>query len=530
MTGLGNFIIDFLDYLKEYEGFSVSEDTASFILSSISSASLDITEEEEIMNILRLSVCKTAEQYNSFPAIFHFFFTHQIEINTERKKKEIKVNSLRKKLENLKKESEQGNRDAVDNPFENMAGRASFLKKTEKNRKALERLINEAKITQETKVLLHLLCFNKSCEHFSDKLMLQVLENIKSFIKEAAFKAALMGNKEVIEILKKAKSVTEKEVERIKEQSAAGEGKKAEMEAIQSELDQLLKKMSDGSQIYKKQSMNHREVFLSGHNCVNSSSQGDIIFSKNISNISKSDMESLLYYIRKNAKRFKTQISKNIRSDKRLKYDVKNIVKKACSTDGVPLRLIFRKSIENKPKLVLFLDVSGSCSAASRLMLLFIYYLKQAFAGGCEAYVFVNSLHNITSFMNAKVPTDAADKVLASIPTRGVYSDYYTPLKSFYDNNMSSVNKNTIVMFIGDARNNRNASGEEYIKAISRKSRACFWLNTEDENKWDTGDSIVSCYSRYMQETLPVLTVGDLVNFVTNFRVKKGFANGSRIS
>ena len=213
-----------------------------------------------------------------------------------------------------------------------------------------------------------------------------------------------------------------------------------------------------------------------------------------------------------------------------MKYDVKNIVKKACSTDGVPLRLIFRKPIENKPKLVLFLDVSGSCSAASRLMLLFIYYLKQAFAGGCEAYVFVNSLHNITSFMNAKVPTDAVDKVLASIPTRGVYSDYYTPLKSFYDNNMSSVNKNTIVMFIGDARNNRNASGEEYIKAISRKSRACFWLNTEDENKWDTGDSIVSCYSRYMQETLPVLTVGDLVNFVTNFRVKKGFANGSRIS
>ena len=55
-----------------------------------------------------------------------------------------------------------------------------------------------------------------------------------------------------------------------------------------------------------------------------------------------------------------------------------------------------------------------------------------------------------------------------------------------------------IFIYIGDARNNKNASGEDYVKAIARKAKKAFWLNTEEVDKWNHGDSIMGVYAKYM--------------------------------
>ena len=74
------------------------------------------------------------------------------------------------------------------------------------------------------------------------------------------------------------------------------------------------------------------------------------------------------------------------------------------------------------------------------------------------------------------------------------------------------------MFFIGDARNNKNKSGEWYLKALSRRSRKAYWLNTEAIEKWNRGDSIMSIYAPYMERTVQVTNVGELLNFLLDVR------------
>lgn len=79
---------------------------------------------------------------------------------------------------------------------------------------------------------------------------------------------------------------------------------------------------------------------------------------------------------------------------------------------------------------------------------------------------------------------------------------------------MSKVAGDPYVYFIGDVRNNKNPSGEEYVKAIARKAKKAFWLNPEDMADWNQGDSIIGTYARYMTEVVQTTTAAELLGFL----------------
>ena len=79
---------------------------------------------------------------------------------------------------------------------------------------------------------------------------------------------------------------------------------------------------------------------------------------------------------------------------------------------------------------------------------------------------------------------------------------------------MSEVTGDSYVYFIGDARNNKNASGEDYVKAIARKAKKAFWLNTEPADKWNHGDSIMGTYSKYMTKIAQTANPAELLGFL----------------
>ena len=526
-----SFLVDFLNYLKESEGFITSGDIPAFILTEIHSSSADITSEEEIMNIIRSAVCKNPEQYIDFPEIFSEYYKNEKRRIDEINKTREKADALKNKLETIREKEREDikkNTEERNFIFDNIDKRDAFLRKAKKHEGYLKELINGGKLEKETKELANLFFFDKQCETFPDGLLSQMLSELLGFAKSAAFEAAMAGKKPVVDILKTAKDSIEKIKKSTDKELSPIQNGPSEAEIIQKQLEQAMEELGSlqSAEIVKSRSLNHRQSFIGGKNSIKSRSKGEPMLDKRLDKVSNKDMKMLQHYIKKNATKFKTKISRNIGTSRKESYDMKNIIKKACSSDGIPMKLLFKKPVQNKPELVLILDISGSCSHASKLMLLFMYYLKQAFAGGCRAYVFVNYLYDVTSFLNTKTPLQAVDSILKSIPTRGVYSDYDAPFRYFYKNNMETINKDSIVVFIGDARNNANPTGEKYIEAISRKSRACFWLNTEEETEWNTGDSIISCYAKYMQDVLPVLTVGQLIDFITNFKIRKGVFYG----
>ena len=111
-------------------------------------------------------------------------------------------------------------------------------------------------------------------------------------------------------------------------------------------------------------------------------------------------------------------------------------------------------------------------------------------------------------------PNETVKSVLDAIPRSGAYSNYEVPFRTFYNEHMSEVTGDSYIYFIGDARNNKNASGEDYVKAIARKAKKAFWLNTEEVDKWNHGDSIMGVYAKYMTRVAQTVTPAELLGFL----------------
>ncbi|KRK23053.1 VWA domain containing CoxE-like protein [Lactobacillus delbrueckii subsp. delbrueckii DSM 20074 = JCM 1012] len=64
-------------------------------------------------------------------------------------------------------------------------------------------------------------------------------------------------------------------------------------------------------------------------------------------------------------------------------------------------------------------------------------------------------------------------EVLRKVPTIGVYSDYSKPLREYKAKQGQQLNKRTIMLWMGDARNNYLPSEEKIFKDLCRRAKKC---------------------------------------------------------
>lgn len=261
-------------------------------------------------------------------------------------------------------------------------------------------------------------------------------------------------------------------------------------------------------------SSSHRteDIFSSVAQSIDSGTLG-----KNLSSLSDKEYRNIYNILRKNAVSLYTRMTRNIKAKFAPKLNIAQTIKMTCKTGGIPYSLIREKPKPSKAKMILVLDISGSCSSASKMMLTMMHAVSRVFPRGVKVYVFVNALYDVSDIMDTDDVYGAINKVFETVPTRGVYSAYDRPMRSLWEEHACEITKDTMCIFIGDARNNKNPSGEEYVKNIARKSKKSYWLNTEQRHKWDTGDSIAGTYAKYMQ-MVPVLTVGDIIEFIESMK------------
>ena len=115
--------------------------------------------------------------------------------------------------------------------------------------------------------------------------------------------------------------------------------------------------------------------------------------------------------------------------------------------------------------------------------------------------------------MKASDINESIKDVLDTIPRKGVYSNYFKPLRSLWVNNKQEITSDSIVIFMGDARNNANDPGLEYVKNIARRAKKAYWLNTEPFDKWGYKDSLAFEYAKFFK-MYEVLNASDLIGFI----------------
>lgn len=363
---------------------------------------------------------------------------------------------------------------------------------------------------------------------------MKTFETLEKKIPDKAEKALLSGKSEdfdvyqkIFEVLKKVKAqVTQhenyieskifRETKELRGQQKELENRLQKLEEeekrIQNELDNKLYTLSHQFK-EKTAPVTHRETFKGGGAVQLLDEAMPQFMDKPFKQLTKKEKEYIYQYIRQNIVSFKTRLGRYLYTQEKRKIDMERTIQMTCKTGGIPLKLCYEMPKRNRANLILVLDISGSCSEASEMLLSFMYLLKDIFTGGCRTYVFVNSLYDVTELMETDDIHTAVQGVLQSVPTKGVYSDYNRPMKMLWTNNRKYLKKDSFVLFLGDYRNNKNKEGTEWLKNIHARAKKMFFLNTDKKEKWGQGDSIAPVYSRFAS-MYEARTPSDLIHFI----------------
>jgi uncharacterized protein with von Willebrand factor type A (vWA) domain len=58
------------------------------------------------------------------------------------------------------------------------------------------------------------------------------------------------------------------------------------------------------------------------------------------------------------------------------------------------------------------------------------------------------------------------------------------------------ISRATVIVIMGDGRNNRRPARADLLRDLARLSRATLWLIPEPQVRWNTGDSAIRQYAR----------------------------------
>jgi hypothetical protein len=89
-------------------------------------------------------------------------------------------------------------------------------------------------------------------------------------------------------------------------------------------------------------------------------------------------------------------------------------------------------------------------------------------------------------------------------------SDFGRVLGELWARRAGLLTRATIVVIMGDGRNNRLPARADLVREIARSCRGVVWLNPEDPARWGTGDSAIKQYAREVNALVPSRNLREL--------------------
>lgn len=489
-------VINFVIELNSSYGFNISSDKILKIFQIY--GTFDVFNENEIKSVLKSILCTNKIQYDLFNRIFNSYFKNLKSWSKyEAEKMAIKniLNDLSTQLDATKEEYSEKEKEFFDNIgisnnkqelFDEIVNNSTFEKIANNINLSTSKTLLK-KVLEQDKETLTKICSNKEkINKIQNDLEKIIIYNIENNID-------LEFSDFVIDVSSNIKNMFD-------EYKELNQNKVSEIEKIEKDIE-------------KFESKNHRDVFTEGKNAVRSE-KGYLY--KDLNKLNDSDLKVIYKYIIQNANKLKSKLSKHLKLSKKEIFDYKKVIKNSVKTDMVPIELFYKKPAHTKIKIVCITDISGSCKKASQVLLSFVYALQEVFHGGVESFVFVKQLEESTNIFKNYSLEEANERT--SVLVERAYSNYYNAFSEFDEKFFDRITKDTIVIYLGDARNNNNKLGTEYLEKIKNKVSAgygkMYWLNPDKKEKWNQGDSVISEYSKYMDKTFCIETTKDIIAFL----------------
>ena len=130
-------------------------------------------------------------------------------------------------------------------------------------------------------------------------------------------------------------------------------------------------------------------------------------------------------------------------------------------------------------------------------MLQFVHSVQDLYAR-VRSFIFVADLAEVTRLFEDNEIHAAIDLALrGQIINIYAHSDFGRTFRGFHREYLSSINKRTTVIVLGDARNNYNLPHEWVLREVQQRAKQVIWLNPESRLTWGFGDSEMDRYAPY---------------------------------
>ncbi len=246
-----------------------------------------------------------------------------------------------------------------------------------------------------------------------------------------------------------------------------------------------------------------------------SGANSDIVSRQEIE-ISNSDIRLLEDISKKIIEKLKKKKAKRYKRSSSGILDIRKTIHKSVCYNQIPLKRIYKKQKKKKRNLIIFTDMSDSVKKYSGIILYFIYSLNKFF-GMLETFTFISEVENITPVFKKKL---SFNDFFYEINSRGGNSDYNSAFEIFLNKYGDSLDRNTIFIIIGDARNNYMKTDLRSLISIQKKVKEIIWLNPESKLMWGTSDSNMDIYEKIVHKVYQAKTIDDIEKFASEIIFK----------
>jgi len=217
--------------------------------------------------------------------------------------------------------------------------------------------------------------------------------------------------------------------------------------------------------------------------------------------MSSPDVEACEALMVELAQRLRAHLSRRRRASRRGTVDIRRTLRRSISTGGVPIDPAFRCRRPGRPDLLAFCDLSHSVAIASKFLLALIAPAS-AYFRRVRLFGYVDRAVEISLEAGVMVPHEPLDLYARS--------DFGKVLVGFWGLYEPLLTRNTQVLILGDARNNRRPPRADLLGRIRSAVRQVIWLNPESAGRWNTGDSAMAAYQRHCDAVLAASNVREL--------------------
>lgn len=247
----------------------------------------------------------------------------------------------------------------------------------------------------------------------------------------------------------------------------------------------------------------NRQLLLN-NDAANRAIRDDIIQNSSLSAMESYHRDRLPPLIRKLAKKLAARHRQRQRHARKGKLNLGKTLSRNIAYGGIPFHRYWKTTRKDKTDIYVLCDISGSVSAWSRVLLLFMQALNEVLPS-TRCFVFCSRSIEVTDLFR-QYP---ADEALAIVQQRhGLSSsDYGIALNTFHEQIAEKLNRRSCVIILGDGRGNGGDSGIGSLREIYHRARLVLWFNPESQHNWNTGDSEIR---RYQSATHYVAECGSL--------------------